>query len=444
MYQDEHFLSPCWEASSYEASVASSEEPSAPLSSLPANVATFSHSSNKEPTQLLCFCKSPRKEALETKDMHISYLTNMPMFQNTKSAVRRRFTDFVFLYETLSSEFPMCCVPPLPDKHRLKYIKGDRFNTEFTTKRAKSLEIFLQRLAMHPQLRQSHHLCQFLESQDWHAYVRSVVLHHKINNIHVGNVLEGLSDVFLNAFTKLDKPNQLFIDMKEKIDKLDNNLTHIEKLVSKMVRNEVDLESNYNRMALLFKQLSILEPSLSQELIMFSEAIENTEANIRTLRKHTDYVYLTSLHDLISYASMQKQLLKQRDQKQMDIEGLSSYLLKINLEKQQVIQSSGLLYFREKIESLTGIDHEKAKQDRLKKLDEKNEEIKKEIEISKQASQAFDEETIQENKIFNKIKEKEIKENFSTFVKENIRFYKQILENWEKIVPQLELSQQKK
>lgn len=123
---------------------------------------------------------------------------------------------------------------------------------------------------------------------------------------------------------------------------------------------------------------------------------------------------------------MQKQLLKQRDQKQMDIEGLSGYLLKINAEKEHVIQGSGLLYFREKVESLTGIDHEHAKQERLKKLEAKNEEIKKEIEISKQASQAFDEETIRESEIFDKIKAKEIEENFGTFSNENLNFYKQV------------------
>ncbi|KAG5513512.1 hypothetical protein PMAC_000944 [Pneumocystis sp. 'macacae'] len=222
----------------------------------------------------------------------------MPIFQKTKSSVRRRFTDFVFLYETLFAEFPMCCVPPLPDKHKLsafpeyqhkslintlEYIKGDRFSTEFVMKRAKSLEIFLQRLAMHPQLRRSPHLCQFLESQDWHAYVRSVVLHHKTNHIHMGGIFEGLSDAFLNAFIKLDKPNQMFIDMKEKIDKLENNLGHIEKLVSKVVRSEADLESDYREMVFLFKQLAILEPSLSWELTIFSEAIENTEAGLKTL-----------------------------------------------------------------------------------------------------------------------------------------------------------------
>ncbi|KAG5439867.1 hypothetical protein PCANB_000149 [Pneumocystis canis] len=310
----------------------------------------------------------------------------MPIFQKSNFTVRRRFTDFIFLYETLFFEFPTCCIPPLPNKHRLKYFKGDRFSTEFTMKRTKSLELFLQRLTMHPQLRRSPHLCQFLESQDWHAYVCNVILQNKTKHIHIGDVFEGITDVFLNAFTKINKPNLLFTDMKEKIDKLEYGLTHIESLISKMIRHEMSLELDYENMASLFKKLALLEPSLDQELTMFSEAIKNMKSNIKTLREYTDYIFLTFLHDLISYSNTQKQLLKQRDQKQMDIEGLSEYLMKINTEKEQIIHGTGFLYLREKVESLTGINQEQSKQDRLKKLEKKNDELQREIEISKQAN----------------------------------------------------------
>lgn len=49
--------------------------------------------------------------------------------------MRRRFQDFNFLREHLVKNFPACVVPPIPDKHRLEYIKGDRFAPEFVEKR---------------------------------------------------------------------------------------------------------------------------------------------------------------------------------------------------------------------------------------------------------------------------------------------------------------------
>lgn len=45
--------------------------------------------------------------------------TDFPTFQRPHVEVRRRFTDFVYLWKTLLREFPACAVPPLPDKHKM-------------------------------------------------------------------------------------------------------------------------------------------------------------------------------------------------------------------------------------------------------------------------------------------------------------------------------------
>lgn len=294
MFQDEQFSSN-WENPSQETPISCAKEQNDSDLMSPSEL-------SKEPNQLLCFCRSPQKEAEGTKDMHISYLvitqSNTSFVQKPMSAIRRRFSDFIYLYETLRIEFPTCCIPPLPDRHRMslffwdenrninfliEYIKGDRFSTEFAMKRANSLERFLQRVSLHPVLQKSVHLSHFFESQDWSSYAHNVIMQDKTHYISIGGVFEGLSDAFLNSFTKINNPNMLFIDMEERIDKLDCGLVHMEKLISKMIRQKIDLEMDYNGMAFLFKQLAVLEPSLSRELTMFSEVIENTETHLKTL-----------------------------------------------------------------------------------------------------------------------------------------------------------------
>ncbi|KAA8575316.1 hypothetical protein EYC84_004490 [Monilinia fructicola] len=108
---------------------------------------------------LECLVGSPIKENDGTKDAFVSYLvtthTTFPTFQKPTTTVRRRFTDFVFLYNTLCREYPACAVPPLPDKHKMEYVRGDRFGTDFTQRRANSLARFLTRLTLHPVLRRS-------------------------------------------------------------------------------------------------------------------------------------------------------------------------------------------------------------------------------------------------------------------------------------------------
>lgn len=78
---------------------------------------------SKEIGKLECTVSKPQKELENTKDAYISYLvttdTDYASFRSNRVTVRRRFTDFVYLYKTLSREFPGCAVPPLPEKHKM-------------------------------------------------------------------------------------------------------------------------------------------------------------------------------------------------------------------------------------------------------------------------------------------------------------------------------------
>lgn len=49
--------------------------------------------------------------------------------------VRRRFSDFLWLHNALTIEFPACIIPPLPEKHRLQLVKGNRFDPLFIEQR---------------------------------------------------------------------------------------------------------------------------------------------------------------------------------------------------------------------------------------------------------------------------------------------------------------------
>ncbi len=113
----------------------------------------------------------PRKELEGQKDAFISYgiraETNLPHFSRTYMSTRRRFNDFTFLREGLKRDFPACVVAPLPEKHRLEYLTGDRFSNEFIEKRTQELQLFLERICRHPTLQRSQLLRSFLESSEW-------------------------------------------------------------------------------------------------------------------------------------------------------------------------------------------------------------------------------------------------------------------------------------
>ena len=105
----------------------------------------------------------------EGSSAFVSYLvkteTNLSSFNQTNLAVKRRFQDFVSLQKQLTEMHPTCVIQPLPDKHRMEYLTGDRFSPEFIEKRRSSLQTYLERIARHPALQRSPAVKRFLEAE---------------------------------------------------------------------------------------------------------------------------------------------------------------------------------------------------------------------------------------------------------------------------------------
>ncbi|KAJ5504014.1 hypothetical protein N7463_006888 [Penicillium fimorum] len=406
---------------------------------------------------LECQVDSPLKENDGTKDAYISYLvtthTDFKSFQKPDFTVRRRFTDFYFLYKTLYREYPACAVPPLPDKHKMEYVRGDRFGPEFTTRRAWSLHRFLKRLTLHPVLRRAPLLTIFLESPDWNAHMR---LHSTRVSTNTGSdgaatgIFDNFTDSFVNAFSKVHKPDRRFIEVREKADKLDEDLSHVEKTVARVARRESDLETDYAELATQFRKLVPLEPAVEMPLQVFAASVEETARGMRGLKDHTDQNYLGSLRDTESYIMSLKSLLKTREQKQLDFEALVDYRNKAVTERDSLaanpsayyasnpLTSSPASFIRSKMEDMRGVDHEQSRRERVRKLELRIDELTREVESAKTTSEMFDEEVIREVADFERIKAVEFRDSLGSFADAHIEFYQGVLSTWERFVAEME------
>ena len=75
--------------------------------------------------------------------------------------MKRRFRHFVWLHERLCERYPFILMPPVPDKQ----VQG-RFEAAFIERRRKQLERYMNRIALHPVLRSSPIVMQFLKATD--------------------------------------------------------------------------------------------------------------------------------------------------------------------------------------------------------------------------------------------------------------------------------------
>lgn len=365
--------------------------------------------------------------------------------------MRRRFTDFVFLYKQLMRDFPATAVPPLPDKQRMEYVRGDRFGQDFTSRRAHSLQRFLTRLSLHPTLRRAPILHSFLESPDWNATMRSRSTRASSGDVSAGaaGVFDNFADTFINAFTKVHRPDRRFIDVKDKSDKLDEDLAHIEKVVARVARREADLESDLRDLAEQFQKLMALEPGVEPAVHAFAASMEDSAAHLRRLHDVTDQDYLGSLRDMQAYSLSLRQLLKAREQKQLDHEQLTEYLNKSTAERDSLQghgpggygggSSSGPGGFlRNKFEDVRGVDHEQARRERARKLELRVEELTAEVESARATSNLFDEEVVHEVSDFERIKRAEFKSQLGSLADAHVQFYGEVADLWERYVKEME------
>lgn len=370
--------------------------------------------------------------------------------------VRRRFTDFVYLYKTLFREYTHVAVPPLPEKHNIQYVRGDRFGTDFTGRRAHALNRFVRRITLHPVLRRNPTFLQFLETPDWNATMRGKSMRQaSMSDAGPGptigantgttanqSAFESLQDWSMNLFTKPHKPDKRFVEVREKANKLDEDLNHVEKIVARVARREGDLEMDYQELATQFQKLVSMEPGVAKELTSFASSIETTSQGLKGLRESTDQDYLGSLRDMSSYVVALKALLKLREQKQIDFEALTDYLNKAANERDSLlsqhgsasISSGAASFIRNKVEDVRGVDHEQSRRDRIRKTEMQIERLTREVDDAKNTSEAFDEQVVNEVNEFERIKSCEFRDTLGGLADSQMRFWRQTIETWDEFV----------
>ncbi|EPQ61430.1 hypothetical protein GLOTRDRAFT_124154 [Gloeophyllum trabeum ATCC 11539] len=408
---------------------------------------------------LITSVKDPVKELAETKDAYVSYLvfahTNLPIFSTPNPSSRRRFQDFVFLRENLVKDFPACVVPPLPDKHRLEYITGDRFSPEFIERRRLDLHRFLQRIARHPTLQRSTLVRAFFESTEWHVTMHQHVAHPPVPETSTG-IIDSLSDTLLNAFSRVRKPDERFLAMRERVDKFEEGLNATERMWTR-IRNRTnaeragdpdtgeDLTADYHDMAVAVQGLGFLESGITDPLNHFSNTLLEFSALQRHLTQTTTDPFLVHLHSLLAYSHANRAVLKLRDQKQMDFEELSDYLSGVTAERDRLAAvisghagSTGLglsAYIRDKVDALRGADDDRSRVEKMRKLDTKIKELQDAVTTAHETSDAFSDETLREQNIFQYAKEAEMKEMLGNLADGQIEFYRAAMEEWDRIIP---------
>lgn len=146
--------------------------------------------------------------------------------------------------------------------------------------------------------------------------------------------------------------------------------------------------------------------------------------------------FLVHLHSLLQFSHANRAVLKLRDQKQMDFEDLSEYLSNLTAERDRLdavihgrAGSTGLglgAYLKDRVDALRGADDDRSRVEKMGKLEGKIKELEDAVTVAHDTSDAFSEETLREQKIFQCAKEAEMKELLGNLADGQIEFYKAV------------------
>lgn len=380
------------------------------------------------PSKLDILVSDPQKQKSDSQTFISYQISTKTNGGDTPKVVQRRYKDFVLLHQILSNDHPTVLVPPLPDKKVFNYISGDRFSHQFTQKRCHSLQTFLHRLSEHPELSKSRILDTFLLSDDWDVYRKSLS----------GQISSGeVSDALMNAFKHVNRQRDEFVEIKERSDKLDHNLNNLERLFHKSVKKMDFMCEDLGKLQTSLgglQELCCEDNEISNRIKVFNQGIMQCNYALRDLTTYLDFEYNVDLKDMIHYIDALKQLMKLKDQKQIDYEELSEYLTKSINEKNNLISGYGSgNYLKSKLEELAGINQEVARRDKIVKLETRVQSLTEEVDKAKHVADEFEKEVLKEVEIFEGIKTTELKDSLSSLAQNHIDFYEKMVKTWTKI-----------
>ncbi|KAG1458874.1 hypothetical protein G6F56_006290 [Rhizopus delemar] len=368
----------------------------------------------------------PRKE-IEQQSTFISYL----VISNKK--VRRRFQDFVWLHNVLYTHYPACFVPPLPDKHRLEYVKGDRFSQDFIEKRRISLERFMQRITRHPILGKAELFILFLESTEFNNASERALREGQ------ETMMDTIGDTLLNAFTKIRKQDPRFVEMKEKSERMEENLDILQRTLSRTHRRSEELCADYEELQSSVRGLLEVEKTVSMDRFA---SVLNQYTNQMKQMTISEGRWQMEVYDYMSYYRSIKGVLKLRDQKQLDFEELSEYYQSTLDEKERIVQNKkdgGVANFiSDKINEVRGTDAEKIKREKILRLDERLRELQEAVSETHKVSTAFSDQVKKEDMFFNRNKSIELFDVLKSYTDSKVNHFHEGATMWKEFVQALE------
>ncbi|KAJ6610183.1 Vps5 C terminal like-domain-containing protein [Mycena sp. CBHHK59/15] len=214
--------------------------------------------------------------------------TTSPLYKKSAFSVLRRYSDFLWLYETLSNNNPGVVVPPVPEKNPF-----GRFDDQFVRQRRFALEKCIHKIANHPVLGKDADLKLFLESDTFALDIK----HRKAEIAQErGGLMASIGQTI--AGPRFYETDEWFDRQKGYLDSLEAQLRGLVKAIEAVSKQRAELSTAMAEFAQTVTDLSSSDvgKQLSQSLAGLAD-IERKAQDLQSLQSEQDVVTLMSTVD---------------------------------------------------------------------------------------------------------------------------------------------------
>ncbi|KAJ3864860.1 Vps5 C terminal like-domain-containing protein [Lentinula novae-zelandiae] len=226
--------------------------------------------------------------------------TTSPLYQKSAFSVLRRYSDFLWLYNTLSFNNPGVVVPPVPEKNPLLFTnpilgsagkKGyvGRFDEGFIRQRRFALEKCIQKIANHLVLCKDPDLKLFLESDTFALDIK----HRKIDPGSPGpssGIISSIGQTLTG--TRFYETDDYFDSKRTYLDSLEAQLRSLVKSIDLVSKHRMEMAQAVSEFSDHVKELaegSSQAQQLSQTLMGLAE-VERKAQDLHVLQSEQDMI----------------------------------------------------------------------------------------------------------------------------------------------------------
>uniref|UniRef100_A0A8B9T1W3 Sorting nexin-1 n=1 Tax=Anas platyrhynchos TaxID=8839 RepID=A0A8B9T1W3_ANAPL len=221
--------------------------------------------------------------------------TSMPMFRSKQFSVKRRFSDFLGLYEKLSEKHAQngFIVPPPPEKSligmtKVKVGKEDSSSAEFLEKRRAALERYLRRVVSHPTMLQDPDVREFLEKEELPRAVGTQAL----SGAGILKMFNKATDAVSKMTIKMNESDIWFEEKLQEVECEEQRLRKLHAVVETLVNHRKGNELGTTFLAMLGSSED--NTALSRALSQLAEVEEKIE-QLHQEQANNDFFLLAEL-----------------------------------------------------------------------------------------------------------------------------------------------------